>query len=301
MPKSAAKILPITAAATISFKASDSIQTVKMTFGEFNAIPTNPGNRDHQSRPLKKFGNFKAPHLKVSACVLPCGTMFKADGHTRFHAANSGVAAHLKSMIFSVDIYSVHNVEEAIALCDLYDNTEATKNGKDKVQSGLRISEIEAKSYMVKKVMTSGLDLAYKTIASIEGLPRNISKQSSVSFFKDAILLVDDMHLNHKRFPIGIVAATLLAFYKHGENAKPFFAAYSDTQGLAVGTKRDGVRMMHDFISAERRNGTMAGITNNERHMLMAFAMFERYLGNSSVNFEKNPTPKTAKSFFLKA
>ncbi len=128
------------------------IGVITMSTTDWIAVPDNPIQRNTQER-AKRANHlvvFEPVHAEVSMAMLPDGSRFKIDGHTRAHKWASGDVKNAPRQV-EVKVYGfLHDGAEAVPFWQSYSNNEGRKSRThmDAVQglSDATLSETQKRS-----------------------------------------------------------------------------------------------------------------------------------------------------------
>lgn len=216
-------------------------ETVKMSFEEWESIPSNPrqrneivridkGRADHLLNPNEK-------HREVALAVLKDGRLYKVDGHTRTALWRSG-RVHIPSYLL-VDVYDCADEQAAMDLYDLFDNTGAQESGTDRVTGAFREAGISPTSQML---LEGGISTAMRELyefvnqVHVTTQMKNSVINSSIKTYAKEIMLLDKINPTRDAFPYGIVMGAILTFARYGDKPLRFWELYQ----ADAGSKDDG-------------------------------------------------------------
>lgn len=278
------------------YDAKRPVYTTEMSYEDFAAIEDCPRQRNHELRIDKRHLQTYNPAMRlVSVAVLPSGKCYKLDGHTRAYMVSLGMLPELRTGKLIACIYSLPNLKAVKDQYSVFDNPGAAETASERAQGASRELNITFTTPLFQRGgFTGAMSLATKALMSATSgvfMSRNPDKVEQVAVFKDALVEIDALDPNRGRFNQGVLAAAILAFYKHGSAAKDFFDSYNTTTGLECGPKRNPVRMLHEVINRMRKDGKVAGTSANDEQMAYTLALFNRHLSNPAGFWNNLPTP----------
>jgi len=233
----------------------------RMSIQQWAAVPDNPEQRDTVKRSLKAtyLNRYQPVHRLVHMAILPDGSQYKVDGHTRVYKWVNGQVPNAPDYV-EVKVYYCQDIETVCKLYDCHDNSKAADDAADKMFGAMRINEIEFKSAFMKSLKYhAGLVQLHEFTYGYNNTPlRDI-----VARYKTALMLLDTVHCNQKRFPTGIMMAAVASLHVDGDRALPYWTKYQRDDGTKGNGKMDAVQVLCDFTVAElaSRSKTAYGTT----------------------------------------
>lgn len=239
------------------------IETITMSFADWDAIPSNPrqrneevrisrGRADHLLHPNQK-------HREVAMAILPDGREYKIDGHTRTALWRTRRIRPPAQIL--VDVYDCQDVQAAMKLYDLFDNTGATEIGSDRVTGAFREAGISPQTNLLLggNISAAMCDLyAFVNQVSVRKNTKNDVINSAVKMFADEIMLLDKIKPTRDAFPYGIVMGAIMTLAKHGDKALGFWELYAADAGSKMDNVVDPVEALVQRRKENRGKGTNA-------------------------------------------
>lgn len=228
-----------------------------MTPDQWNCVADNPMQRDtviHAKRAI--LGHLKsnsATHARVAAAVLPDGSMYKLDGHTRAYLWKIGKLTPPESVM--IDVYHVPDIAGVTKLYECFDNAGAAESASDKLRGAFRLHGIKPISGII---IYSGLNSALKSLYEMAGKKGRGDIYAYVGNFKHELMIIDSTGMGNNNFSSPILASFILLLRIHGEIAIEFFTKYNSNQGIKDGNKRDAVQALREYVELARAKNTLA-------------------------------------------
>lgn len=244
-------------------------ETVQMSFAEWEAIPSNPrqrneivridkGRADHLLSPNEK-------HREVALALLPDNRIYKVDGHTRTALWRSGRVMPPSYLL--VDVYNCVDDQAAMDLYDLFDNTGASESGTDRVTGAFREAGINPTSPML---LEGGISTAMRELYSfvnqvnVTTQMKNTVINSAIKTYAKEIMLLDKIKPTREAFPYGIVMGAILTFARYGDKPLRFWELYQ----ADAGSKDEGSVDAVEALVQRRKEGRGKGNTTMGRLMM---------------------------------
>jgi hypothetical protein len=271
----------------------------RMSIPEWASIPDNPIQRDTDKRLLKAthLTPFKPVHRLVSMAVLPDGSMYKIDGHTRVVRWQDPTFPNPPDYV-EVKVYLCRDIETVCAVHKTFDNIKAADNANDKMFGAMRLNKIEFNSMFMKSLKYhSGLiELDEVTFGH-----NNTPLEDVVARYKDAMLLLDTITPNHKKFPTGILMAALGSLRVDGERGLVFWKKYQIKDGTITRGRMDAVQMLIEYNEKETSSKVKSNYGVTFRKALSFYLSWRA--GTTYSTKSKNTAPKadTTLKGFLKS
>jgi hypothetical protein len=233
------------------------LETIRMSVPEWDAIPSNPRQRDEQMRIDKgrvdHLLNLDEVHKKVAMAVLPDGARYKVDGHTRLAVWKAGLAA--VPSYLNVDVFVCVDIAAVKQLYDRYDNAAAGELGVDRVTGAYRQAGISPKSPMLAEggISTAARQLYhYLTQTAPTKQSKDLAINRTVTIFADEIMLLDGCAPTRALFPTGIIMGALLTLASQPRNAVDFWTRYSANSGFKDNGVMDAVQALLERHAKEK-------------------------------------------------
>jgi hypothetical protein len=252
----------------------------RMTVSEWYLVPNNPRQRDtkrHAATAQKHHLRAAADvHKYVVAAMLPSGELVKLDGHTRSFLWRSGKLPPPKCVIAT--IRAAADMQEAMAMYMEYDNKRATETTRDKTTGALNQTGTQFKNKLMKGLMfVSALTLA-KTGAIDTKTTEGEGIYRLVEEYRGDLLTIDALNPRPDRFVVGILAAAIITFRKHGKEALTFWDLYNQDMGEKAGKEKCAVEALTDLIRERRMQKALASRHNAVDVCGRAIAACEKWL-----------------------
>jgi hypothetical protein len=251
-----------------------------MSVAEWISIQDNPRQRDtekHAARAKKLHLRKSDPiHAMVGMAELPSGERYKLDGHTRSLLWQRGELAAPDELV--VDIWWCRDEAAVKALYSRFDGQTAAETAVDRLRGAANEHEIAFKTPMLRD---GNFGTAIKRIYLI-GWSHKQDQWTSLDFVYDAVktfkrelMALDDLNPQPARFTSGVIAAALVTLKRYGENAVPFWRAYSENAGLKDGPTMDGVQALSESVLSGKQIKKSSGIYLQAQIMYSAFTAYE--------------------------
>lgn len=251
------------------------IAVVPMTVAEWISVPDNPIQRNTAARAARAdhLKIFEPLHAEVSMAVLPDGSRFKLDGHTRAHKWASGEVRNLPHIV-EVKVYACRSLNAVMRLYGRYDSKLAVDTVTDQVFGAVRRAEITFRSPMMRAgKFSNAVKQLYGEIfshdSSIWAEPSAMAE--AISLFRDELVLLDSVDPGPKRLTAGLVQAALATFMHDGENALPFWRAVALDQGQKGTERMDAVYALSAAVASEQAKRSRDAHTNLFRKAIAAY------------------------------
>lgn len=250
-------------------------KTKMLTVEQWCDIPDNPRQRDterHARKAIKYLATPSSSHYIVHAAMLPDGTLYKLDGHTRALLWDRGDIPQPTGTLLAV-IHPVSSLDEVKRLYVQHDNPGAAENIVDRISGAYRELGWNPTSNIVRngpvasamRLLSPGVDI-YKAIA--EWLPE--------------LQFVDALEPPKATCPAPYLAAILATRRVYGDRCITFWEAYKHNQGNCIKGRRDGVEALRCSWEARTTSGTNTGMNNYMSMAGQAVACCEAYMNGST-------------------
>jgi len=271
------------------------IETVEMPLAEWNDIPRNPRQRDEMVRIEKNRAchllEYDPKHREVALALLPDGSRYKVDGHTRTAVWAHGLADAPSTLM--VDVYACSDISAAQQLYDRFDNTTAAESGTDRVTGAYRQAGISPQSPILKsgEISTAIRQLYhYVTRTSQKKETKNTAINEGVLMFAREIELLDKVQPTRSLFPTGIIMGALITLRAEPDTAVEFWSQYAADSGSKSDGRMDSVQALHERRMQDRQKGNSVKDANL---MASAVAAVSGYAKGATYTVKYGVTAKS--------
>lgn len=237
----------------------DGSRTVDLqTFLDF---PDNPQQRDVLQRIVKGRANhlyrLDEAHRKATVAILPDGSTYKVDGHTRSEVWRRGMSDRAPDTVV-IDIYRCRDVSAVKALYDKFDNPDAGETGPDRVTGATRDAGVRFDSAIMQ---TGEYSTAIRELWHYieKTRPAKGDKQEIISLgvkrFMSELKAIDRIAPPRKRFPSCVFFAAIASIRALGDDAVGFWTAYANDKGAKTDGQRDAVVVFEARIAEVLKGG----------------------------------------------
>jgi hypothetical protein len=256
------------------------IGVITMSTTDWIAVPDNPIQRNTEER-AKRANHlvvFEPVHAEVSMAMLPDGSRFKIDGHTRAHKWASGDVKNAPRQV-EVKVYGCRDIRTVMRLYGRWDSKLAVETTRDQIDGAVRRAEIQFASPMLKGSKFSN---ALKSLyGEIFGHDKQLwsdpgAMAEAIGLFREELVLLDSVHPTPGRFPAGVVQAALATFLHDGAEAVPFWQSYSNNEGRKSRTHMDAVQGLSDATLSETQKRSRDAHANLFRKGLRAYVAWRK-------------------------
>jgi hypothetical protein len=205
--------------------------------------------------------------------MLPDGSLYKIDGHTRCFRWLSGDVKGAPSHVI-VNIWAVRDIEDIKRLYEQTDNASAAENTADRLAGGERAAELNFQSSLLRRRQYADALRLLDNLVMGEGknkLKTAIDTAEIVARYKDELFLLDKLNPPKPRFPAGIMAAALACFLADGERAATFWTLYANDQGRKSQKAMDAVQALSHALHSESNSRGSGPKFNLFRKALQAY------------------------------
>lgn len=256
------------------------IAVIPMSVADWLAVPDNPIQRNTEERAARAvhLKTFEPVHAEVSMAVLPDGSRFKIDGHTRAYKWASGEVENAPLHV-DVKVYGCRNLAAVTKLYGRFDSKLAAETTRDQIEGAVRRAGISFTSAMLKGgKFANAVKRLHGEIFVYD--PQRWSDPNAMAdaiwMFREELLLLDSVHPSPARFTTGVVQAALATFMAHGEEALPFWQAYAANAGQKSRTQMDAIQALWEALQVESRKRSMDAHANLYRKGIMTFINWRR-------------------------
>lgn len=197
--------------------------------------------------------NASITHSKVSAAMLPNGSLVKLDGHTRALLWAGGRLTPPENGVL-VDVYQCNSASHVNQIYKEFDNAKAAETAKDKLYGALSLNNIPMNSILIRR---GGVIEAIK-ICRVDAYVANAEREeiyTSIKPFSAALRLIDAEHFHKSLMPGGILACLLLTVMTDGEEAFVFWRKYNNDEGIKSEKGKDGPQALTEYLLKRRIEG----------------------------------------------
>jgi hypothetical protein len=248
----------------------------------------NPRQRDterHAKAALQKhLKEYNQRQAQVDAGVLPDGTIYKLDGHTRALVWERG---QLKQPpVLFCTFWPCRDIEEVKSLYDTFDSQGAVETSSDKIAGAKREHNLVFKSPILKgDKFTYALKTATATLHS-PNHAKSLSTPELVGMWIPELHLLDTLNAKPATFPTGLMASALISFRRYGDRILPFWKAYAERRGEKNATHMDPVHALEERVQDFRIRRRMTGDANIREMVCVALATIDRYIDGASYQVQ---------------
>lgn len=250
----------------------------RMTVEEWVRVEDNPIQRDtqrHANKATRKHLKHKCEtHQLVSAALLPDGTMYKLDGHTRALLWSTGKLEPPADYVL-VDVYNVASKGDVERLYRTFDGSSAAETAADRISGAFRRIGVTPDSGIFTN---GGLSSALKLIHGCSSEELAVRINDIVHEWRHELLLIETYHLPHTKFLSGVVAAMLLSVRLHGPDAMEFWRAYTDGKGSNIEGVKDAVAALDECVKVARLSKRTGGAQHMRDITCKAWSCFMRHV-----------------------
>lgn len=232
------------------------MKLLRMTVEDWLKIPDNPIQRDthrHAEKARKRhLSKADETHAMVAAAVMPDGSVYKVDGHTRAHLWATGELQRPDQL--TVVMHSAASTDRLIELYRLYDNPTAAEDSRDRLSGAYRLHGIVSDSWLLTR---GGMTSALKFISG--AAEHRFSIVQMVGEWKTEILMLNEEPFGQGNCPTAVLIAALLTIRRHSSPAHAFWNVYANGLGSKVLGAADGAHELDRLVreaSARRMLGS---------------------------------------------
>jgi hypothetical protein len=190
----------------------------------------------------------------LNMAVLPDGSTFKLDGHTRCLLWERGEVKPPEKLY--VDIWECSDIGEVKRLYPMFDSKQAVETTQDQLAGAARQAGLEFQTPMLKQgKYGSALKTLYRlAYRSWYGSQADLSYVcEAVNAYSNELRLLDSIRPSHLKFPMGIIMAAIATMKHDGDAAVEFWARFAEDKGRKDGTRMDAVQALTDVVTGARR------------------------------------------------
>lgn len=282
------------------FLESSTTRYTTMTPNEWADVPDNPRQRDtelHAKKAIKYLAEPKPPHIEVKMAQLPDGTKWKLDGHTRCFLWQ-GKLIPVPDML-DVTIYYLKNMKEVIEAYGWFDNAGAAEKGPDVMQGAFRANGLHPKTHMLRAGrINTALRRLFRMVYDFDEITGYDLVYEAVHFFRDEIILLDELQPTGTLFPPGIIMGVLITLKRDRVQALEFWQLYAAELGTKEGGVMNAVQALCEAVARDK--GLVRGSRDVTSELfgksIMAFMAFQQgstyVAGGPGVRSVSQPTLK---------
>jgi len=209
--------------------------TRTMPLTEWYKIPDFFAQRDTETRYQKAIkDHLSGPYLPtwgiVHAVILPDGSLYKLDGHTRTLGWQRGTVALPPNGEVTVHIHRAKDLQAARELADSIDNSKSSKGATDKVFGLYRELDVHLQTNFLR---SGGITSAWKLLTG------SAPTLQTLAPMVPALQIIDEIQPRKTRFRTGVLAAAIASAHLHGKKVQEFWSAYNEIKDPQV---RPGIR-----------------------------------------------------------
>lgn len=282
------------------FLESRTTRYTTMTPEEWERIADNPRQRDtelHAKKAIKYLTEPKPPHIEVKMGQLPDGTKWKLDGHTRCYLWQSKTIPLPDTL--DVAVYYLENMKEVIEAYGWFDNANAAEKGPDVVQGAFRANGLHPQTHMLRVGrINTALRRLFRMVYDFDETTGFDFIYEAIHFFRDEIVLLDELRPTGTLFPPGIVMGVLITMKRDRMSAIEFWKLYAAERGTKEGGVMDAVQALSEAVTREKgfARGTRDVTSELFGKSIATFLAYQQGLtyvaGGSGVRSVSAPTLK---------
>jgi hypothetical protein len=232
----------------------------RMSYKQWLSIPDMPIQRDTPSHADEAWWleTLCEAHFTVHMVVLPDGTEYKADGHTRTYMWVNDMTDRVPEYL-NVQVHYARDMEHAKQIYKQYDGSGQTKNAGDQLFSTLKEFGVPMTSKFFKNGsgLVSSIKEAYRHVCRAYGIEitkeiKRAMLELAIEFFKPQLAALDGINpktcrKNGPNFKGPVSTSFILAHFKYSELGKradevvDFFDRYNKDLGCKSERKYDAV------------------------------------------------------------
>jgi hypothetical protein len=270
-----------------------------MTIQEWAAIPDNPIQRDTVRRAAKAnhLVTWEPVHSIVEMAMLPDGTRYKLNGHTRVYKWLDGTCANPPTHV-KVYTFMCRDVEVVRKLYRRFDSRNAVDNVHDDMFGAMRLNDIKLQSPYMRSLRFAG---ALRALCEYTlGTPHEpMPIEHIVSLYKEPILLLDSIMPSATWFRGGVMMAALGTLKTDGDLALDYWKRVNTNGGLKTADQMDGVEALTTLLQdTKKMSKKMAEIHVVFRKAITFYFGYRR--GHAYAVYKRNTSPashETVKSY----
>lgn len=247
--------------------------TVLMTPAQWALVQDNPRQRNTEAhaKKAKHLHKLHPTHAEVHIGILPDGSTYKLDGHTRDLLWRTGKVS--APQMLNVHTWHCTSLQDACDLYGTFDNQAAAETSTDRVSGAVRENQVAFSSGL----MRSGRYVSALRVVHGMLYQGPASEYDMIKKWKLELLLLDACAPANDKFLSGVIVAALLTFACHGGKAQDFWTRYARGDGVKVGDVRDGVQALQDRIVRLRLNKSIAGAGALKEIIGVSLSGYERH------------------------
>lgn len=258
-PADKRRLARLTQAAAIQGVAHEAHGIFTMPISDWLAIPDNPRQRNTEARArlARHLDVFEPIHAHVDMAILPDGTKFKLDGHTRSYKWT--LSPEIAPREVTVRVWRCPDISAACDLYDRFDSKKAVETTKDQTFGACREVGLSLSSTALRG---AGFGTAVRQLYAFHhGRALNAASGASVDvreavrFYREELLLLDSIQPTTVRFVGGVTMAALATIKSRGRSAVRFWTHYQNDTGNKEAGQMDGVQALSDAVLRSRGRG----------------------------------------------
>lgn len=266
----------------------------RMSYKQWLEIPDMPIQRDTPRHADEAWWleTLCEAHYTVHMVVLPDGTEYKADGHTRTYMWANDMTDRVPDFL-NVQVHHARDMEHAKQIYKQYDGAGQTKNAGDQFYSAMKEYGVPMTSKLFKNGsgLVSSIKEAYRHVCRAYGVEltrefKRVMLERAIEFFKPQLVALDAIDPKASRnggpnFKGPVSTAFILAHFKYSElgarvdEVVEFFDRYNKDLGCKSGRKYDAVHS----VSVTMAVGAGGGESQRTERTGEILGAVERWLG----------------------
>lgn len=259
-----------------------------LTVAQWITMRDNPRQRDTVARARKAWWLSEEtlePHREVHMAVLPDGTEYKIDGHTRAYLWSTGEAMPPDEVLAVV--YDCATIEDVVDLYMMFDAAEAADSITDLLFGLAREQDVHFQSELLASFkFAAAMAMAQDAVFGPGSYKRRYLKTIFGNWLKQ-LRLVDAVAPTHNAFPAPVLTGGLLILRKNEAEAVPFLQAYQSNSGTKGGGKMDGVQALFEYIAHVRLLHQFWGARMRNEIIRSVIGTFEGWRENRSYDVKR--------------
>lgn len=254
-------------------------RTIEMSVADWIAVPDNPRQRDTEmhARRATYLDVFEPIHGEVQMVILPDGTRYKLDGHTRAYKWLHNPAGAPDKV--RVSVWRCKDLKSITALYTRIDNKKAAESSQDQLTGAAREYGLDFDAPMLKSGRYgSALKRLYLFTfghSSVRSHTDDEFVYEAVRRFRAPLILLDSVDPTAGAFPAGIVMASLASLRRFGDRALPFWARYSAGDGQKMSGSMDAVQTLIEIVLREKSKKAISTGTQQDTLFRKGVTVFQ--------------------------
>lgn len=255
------------------------VGTELMTLADWAAVSDHPHQRDTIQH-AKRSGHlrmFSEAHRRVSLGLMPDGSRYKGDGHTRTYMWANGMTVGLPDDLKIVaDVYRLADESALAKFYELFDNKQAVDTLGDELLSATKFANVVFQSVMMKK------GHFVSAVRFVHGLmvpdkpAETYTLRNATQYLAKELMWLDSINPAKSEFNGGVTMAALLTITRDGSRALDFWRRYNEARGWKTDDECDAVQALTHFREYVRKE-KQSGMGQMVSHLMTGLSA---YLGN---------------------